>query len=61
MGDADQVHHFVNGLLGPIAFKVWEKHPTTLVQAIDAAVSVEAMHNYGRAAAPFPGSKASLD
>jgi hypothetical protein len=56
MGDADQVHHFVNGLLGPIAAKVWEKHPTDLVQAIDAAVSVEAMHHFGRAAMPSSGS-----
>jgi hypothetical protein len=53
MGDMDQVHQFVNGLLGPIAAKVWEKHPTDLVTAIDAAVSVEAMHNFGRAALPF--------
>lgn len=52
MGDMDQVHHFVNGLLGPIASKVWEKHPQDLVQAIDAAVSIEAMSNFGRAAAP---------
>jgi hypothetical protein len=48
----DQVHHFVNGLLGPIGAKVWEKHPKNLVQAIDAAVSVEAMSNFGRAALP---------
>jgi hypothetical protein len=53
MGAMDQVHHFVNGLLAPIAAKVWEKHPKTLVDAIDAAVSVEAMHNFGRAAVPF--------
>ncbi len=50
MGEADQVHHFVNGLLGNIASKVWERHPTTLKLAIDYAVSVEAMGNYGRAA-----------
>jgi hypothetical protein len=56
MSDADQVHHFVNGLLPPIAAKVWEKHPTDLVQAIDAAVSVEAMHQFGRAAMPSSGS-----
>ena len=53
MGDMDQVHQFVNGLLPPVAAKVWEKHPLNLVQAIDAAVSVEAMHNFGRAALPF--------
>lgn len=50
MSDADQVHHYVNGLAGPIAAKVWEKHPMTLKTAIDYAVSVEAMINYGRAA-----------
>lgn len=59
MGDADQVHHFVNGLLGSIAAKVWEKHPTNLVEAIDAAVSVEAMSNYGRAAAPSSSASSS--
>jgi hypothetical protein len=53
MGDMDQVHHFVNGLLGPLAAKVWEKHPENLVEAIDAAVSVEAMHNFGRSALPY--------
>ena len=52
MGDMDQVHQFVNGLLPPIAAKVWEKHPADLIKAIDAAVSVEAMHNFGRAALP---------
>jgi hypothetical protein len=52
MGDADQVHHYVNGLLGVVAAKVWERHPTTLKEAIDFAVSVEAMSNYGRAALP---------
>jgi hypothetical protein len=50
MGDADQVHHYVNGLLGVVAAKVWERHPKTLKEAIDYAVSVEAMGNYGRAA-----------
>lgn len=68
MSNADQVHHFVNGLVGPIAGKVWEKYLTLtdLRAAIDAAVSVEAMGNYGRGAAsssnsgfkgraPFPG------
>lgn len=52
MGAMDQVHHFVTGLLAPIAAKVWEKHPTNLIDAIDAAVSVEAMSNFGRAAIP---------
>ena len=52
MGDADQVHHFVNGLLPIVAGKVWERHPKTLPDAIDYAVSVEAMSNFGRAAAP---------
>lgn len=52
MGDADQVHHFLNGLLPPIASKAWERHPVDLRSAIDVAVSVEAMGNFGRAAAP---------
>lgn len=52
MGNADQVHHFLNGLLPPIASKAWERHPVDLRSAIDVAVSVEAMGNFGRAAAP---------
>lgn len=52
MGDADQVHHFVNGLLPSIAGKVWERHPDQLKDAIDYAVSIEAMSNFGRASAP---------
>jgi Retrotransposon gag protein/Zinc knuckle len=50
MGPADQVHHFVNGLLPHIAGKVYEKAPKDLRAAIDAAVSVEAMGNFGRSA-----------
>jgi len=52
MGAMDQVHHFVNGLLPHIAGKVWERHPKDLRHAIDYAVSVEAMGNFGRNAAP---------
>jgi len=52
MGDADQVHHFLNGLLPYVAGKAWERHPVNLRTAIDVAVSVEAMGNFGRAAAP---------
>jgi hypothetical protein len=61
MGDADQVHHYVNGLVGPIAAKVWERHPKTLKEAIDYAVSVEAMQHYGRAAmnASYRGGSSS--
>ena len=55
MGDADQVHHYVNGLLASVAGKVWERHPLNLKEAIDYAVSVEAMGNYGRAALPSGG------
>lgn len=58
MGDTDQVHHFVNGLPLSIAAKVWERHPTTLKQAIDYAVLVEAMGNFGRAALPMRSSSA---
>lgn len=52
MGAADQVHHFVAGLLGAVAGKVWERQPATLKEAIDYAVSVEAMSNFGRASLP---------
>jgi hypothetical protein len=48
MGEADKVHHFVNGLLVTYFGRVWEKHPKTLKEAIDAAVSVEAIVKYGR-------------
>ena len=50
MGEVDQVFHFINGLTPGLAGKVWERHPSTLKQAIDVAVSVEAMGNFGRAA-----------
>lgn len=61
MSHADQVHHFVHGLDRPIAAKVWERaqNLTDLRAAIDAAVSVEAMSNYGRGASSSsnPGFK----
>jgi hypothetical protein len=50
MGDSDQVHHFVNGLLPAIAQKVWPFHPKTLKEAIDQAITQEAMLDFGRAA-----------
>ena len=56
MSAADQVHHFINGLLPAIAAKVWERQPTALKAAIDIAVSIEAMSNFGRAAAAAPSS-----
>jgi Retrotransposon gag protein/Zinc knuckle len=59
MGPADQVHHFVNGLLPHIAGKVYEKMPKDLRAAIDAAVSVEAAGNYGRSAAHAPSSSSA--
>ena len=60
MSDADQVHHYVNGLIGAVAAKVWERHPATLKEAIDYAVSIEAMGHYGRAAmAPSGGYRGS--
>jgi hypothetical protein len=55
MGAADQVHHYVNGLQPHLAGKVWERHPKTLKEAIDYAVSAEAMGNFGRAAMPSRG------
>ena len=54
MGPADQVHHFVNGLLPRIAAKVWERHPTTLALAIDYAITAEAMVEFGRNASGVP-------
>ena len=51
MGESDQVHNYVNGLLPTIAAKVWEKNPTTLVAAIEHAVAVEGMQMFGRIAA----------
>lgn len=59
MSEADQVHKFVNGLLIPIQAKVWERHPKSLKEAIDFAVSVEAIGNYGRAAMASPSSYAN--
>lgn len=58
MGQADQVHHFVSGLLPHIGGKVYEKHPTDLRAAIDAAVSAEAMGNFGRSITPSSSSNA---
>ena len=48
MGEADKVHHFVNGLLPAYFGRVWDKNPKTLKDAIEAAVSVEAIIKYGR-------------
>lgn len=53
MGDADQVHHFVNGLTEHIRRRVWEKHPTSLAQAIEFAAMVEAVGNFSRSAMPY--------
>lgn len=52
MSAADQVHHFVNGLVPTVAAKVWERHPLTLHAAIDYAVSAEALSNFGQSAMP---------
>jgi len=52
MSDADQVHLYMQGLQSHIAQKVWGYHPTNLREAINHAVSVEAMANFGRAAMP---------
>ncbi len=52
MSDADQVHHYIEGLTDHLRGKVWERHPKTLMEAIDFAVSTEAIGNFGRAAMP---------
>ena len=53
MGDADQVHQFVNGLLPALAAKVWERHPKNLKEAIEHAILVESMQEFGRASTPY--------
>jgi len=60
MGDSDQVHHFVNGLLPAIAQKVWPFHPKTLKEAIDQAITQEAMLDFGRAAVHGSGIPYSM-
>jgi hypothetical protein len=49
----DQLHHFITCLRPIIAGKVWERNPTDLETAMDAAVSVhvETMLSLGRSAA----------
>ena len=62
MGDADQIHHFVNGLFPQIQLRVWEKYPKTLGQAIEAATLFEAVGHFSRSAIPYsraPGASAS--
>ena len=56
MSDADQVHKFVTGLQPDIRRRVFERLPATLKDAIDAAVSIEAVGNYGRSAVNIPSS-----
>jgi hypothetical protein len=48
MSQADQVHHFINGLQPALMTKVMEKHVTTLRDAIDAAVSLEGIIGFAR-------------
>jgi len=52
MSDADQVHLYMQGLRPELAAKVWVHMPTNLRDAINHAVSAEAMANFGRAALP---------
>jgi hypothetical protein len=52
MSPADQVHNFTKGLHPHIFTRVFEKQPTTLVEAIELAVSIEAISKYGRIATP---------
>ena len=51
MSAADQVHHYISGLRPFLGGKVFERNPTTLDAAMEAAVSVEASLNLGRSAA----------
>ena len=48
MADADQVHHFINGLQPALKAKVWAKLPQTLSEAITQAVTLEAITTFSR-------------
>jgi hypothetical protein len=48
MSEKDKLFSFVSGLLPAIQMRLWDKEPTTLAEAINVAVSVEAMLTFGR-------------
>ena len=50
MSASDQKFIFLKGLHSSIAAKVYERQPQDLTAAVNAAVTVEAMMNYGRSA-----------
>lgn len=48
MSEKDKLFSFIQGLLPSIAIRMWEKEPTSLADAINTAVSIEAMLSFGR-------------
>ena len=48
MSEKDKLFLFVQGLLPAIQVRMWEKEPLTLADAINTAVSIEAMLSFGR-------------
>lgn len=48
MSEKDKLFSFISGLLPAIQMRLWDKEPTTLAEAINVAVSVEAMLTFGR-------------
>jgi len=60
MSTADLVFNFVNGLSPAIQQRVYERNPATLKDAIEMAVSIEALGNFGRPSfSPAAGSGSS--
>ena len=51
MSEKDKLFSFVRGLRPEIKMRMWEKEITTLAEAINCAVSVEAMMAFGRTGA----------
>ena len=48
MSEKDKLFSFIQGLLPSIQIRMWEKEPTSLAEAINTAVSIEAMLSFGR-------------
>ena len=48
MSEKDKLFQFIQGLLPSIQIRMWEKEPLSLAEAINTAVSIEAMLSFGR-------------
>jgi hypothetical protein len=48
MSEKDKLFSFIQGLLPSIQIRMWEKEPLSLADAINTAVSIEAMLSFGR-------------